>query len=213
LKSIDEEQWINWVDTLSDHHYVVMDDILSPQDLNAFKSYFEEKREAEALKKAAIGTLNQKQVDQSIRGDQILWLKNQDTDARLTPFFQWAELLKNQLNRYCFLSLSGYEVHFAHYPVGTFYKRHLDQFQGRNNRLISMILYLNQDWETSHGGQLKIYLPDGEKTIDPVFGRMVLFKSDLLEHEVLMTHKDRFSITGWMLHKPAGLGFMEIGAN
>jgi SM-20-related protein len=96
----------------------------------------------------------------------------------------------------------------AHYPAGSFYKRHLDQFKERNNRVISTILYLNKNWEASQGGELKLFFDHEEKIVEPKYGRIVSFKSDQLEHEVLKTNVDRFSITGWMLHNPVGLGFL-----
>ncbi|PIB35230.1 hypothetical protein BFP72_07380 [Reichenbachiella sp. 5M10] len=205
-----EDNWINWVDALSENHYVVIDNILPTEVLHDLKSSFDERVQEEQLRKAAIGTLNQKHVDRSIRGDEILWLDQNIADRRIRTFFDLADEIKQNLNRYCYLSLSGYEFHFAHYPVGTFYKRHLDQFQGRNNRLISMILYLNEDWKPEYGGQLHLFLEDGrEETILPTFGRMVMFKSDVLEHEVMLTAHDRYSITGWMLYQPVGLGFLE----
>ncbi|RJE74591.1 2OG-Fe(II) oxygenase [Reichenbachiella sp. MSK19-1] len=205
-----EDNWVGWVDALSENHYVVIDHILPKQILLDLKTSFDERVEAEALRKAAIGTLNQKQVDRSVRGDEILWLDKDMADQRIHTFFDLADEIKQNLNRYCYLSLSGYEFHFAHYPEGAFYKRHLDQFQGRNNRLISMILYLNEEWQPAYGGQLKLFLDGGkEETIMPTFGRMVMFKSDVLEHEVMITHHDRYSITGWMLYQPVGLSFLE----
>jgi SM-20-related protein len=32
----------------------------------------------------------------------------------------------------------------------------------------------------------------------PEWGRTVIFKSDLLEHEVMVSEQDRLSITGWL---------------
>ncbi|UXP31545.1 2OG-Fe(II) oxygenase [Reichenbachiella agarivorans] len=203
-----EDNWINWVDAISDNHYVVIDNILPHAVLNDLKDCFDKQREEEQLRKAAIGTLNQKHIDPSIRGDKILWLDREGAPAPILTFFDLAEDIRQNLNRYCYLSLSGYEFHFAHYPVGTFYKRHLDQFQGRNNRMISIILYLNEEWKPEYGGELKIYLEKEDVTIMPTFGRMVLFKSDVLEHEVLETKHDRYSLTGWMLYKPVGLGYL-----
>jgi SM-20-related protein len=112
------------------------------------------------------------------------------------------------MNRYCYLSLSDYEFHLAHYPTGTFYKRHLDQFVGRNNRMISVVIYLNEHWKVGDGGELQIYLESGDVTVQPKARRCVLFKSADVEHEVLTTNVGRDSLTGWLLYKPAGLGLL-----
>lgn len=56
---------------------------------------------------------------------------------------------------------------------------------------ITALYYLNPDWEASMGGQLRIHL-DPESTeggcrtwdIEPVLDRLVLFRSDLVDHEV-----------------------------
>ena len=61
-----------------------------------------------------------------------------------------------------------------------------------------MIMYLNDDWEIRDGGELCIYHENGKQNISPNNGKSVFFKSSELEHEVLVTHKPRMSITGWL---------------
>jgi SM-20-related protein len=95
------------------------------------------------------------------------------------------------------------EFHFAVYPQGRFYKRHLDTFQKNQRRKLSMILYLNKDWSIKNGGELVIYTQTNnqENTIPilPKFGRLVIFESQVLEHEVKPVLKGkRLSITGWL---------------
>lgn len=203
-----ENNMIRWVDQLSDQNYLAIDDFISDEELDSFRSWFSIQLENEEFSKAGIGTMDQYQVRGEIRGDYIKWL-SPEKDLPIVPYFERIELIIQNLNRLCFLSLSGYEFHFAHYPKGTFYKRHLDQFQQRSNRLISVILYLNKGWEEGDGGELKVFL-DGnrEETIRPLAKRLVLMRSDLVEHEVLETHRDRYSITGWLLYKPVGLSFL-----
>jgi SM-20-related protein len=92
-------------------------------------------------------------------------------------------------------------VHRTIYPIGSFYKRHLDQFKKDDKRKLSVICYLNTDWKESEGGQLRIYLPNGSTDIFPLAGRLVCFRSDLLEHEVLPATRERLSLTGWLLDR------------
>jgi hypothetical protein len=65
-------------------------------------------------------------------------------------------------------------------------------------RKITAILYLNHEWD---GGQLRIFhnanTNDEYIDIDPSFGKLVIFRSDLIEHEVLPSFKDRMAITFW----------------
>jgi SM-20-related protein len=101
------------------------------------------------------------------------------------------------------LGIREKEFHYAVYPEGTFYKRHLDTFQNDDRRKLSMVCYLNvEDWNPSFGGALALYQPtdEGEETklIYPLQGRMVIFESQVLEHEVLPVFQPRFSITGWL---------------
>lgn len=84
------------------------------------------------------------------------------------------------------------------YDIGGFYKRHIDQFQDNSSRKYSMISYLNDDWQKSDGGELVVYQTYNNKNITPTQGKTVLFKSNELQHEVLVTQRQRMSITGWL---------------
>lgn len=92
------------------------------------------------------------------------------------------------------------EFHYAVYPKGTFYKRHLDTFQNDNRRKLSIVCYLNEaDWPKENGGELTIYTTDQAVDILPLPGRVVLFESQVLEHEVKRVQASkRLSITGWL---------------
>jgi SM-20-related protein len=102
------------------------------------------------------------------------------------------------LNQTCYTGLTGYEFYYTLYPQGSFYKRHLDQFKSNDNRKYSMIIYLNKEWGAADGGELCIYHLTGAQYIAPEEGTSVFFKSNELEHEVLLTNKPRMSITGWL---------------
>jgi len=200
--------WEEIFDSLADNDYVVVDNFF-PEDLyRSLNIFLQELSEADQLRKAGIGTQQNFQVDKSIRGDNIFWLDPSIKEPTIQEFFQKMEELKSDLNRNFFLSLSGYEFHFAYYPPGSFYKRHSDQFAGRNNRLITVIFYFNNNWKAGDGGELKIFLQNEEKLIAPLGNRMLLFRPEKNEHEVLTTCKDRYSLTGWMLYQPPGLTFL-----
>jgi SM-20-related protein len=53
-----------------------------------------------------------------------------------------------------------------------------------------------------------MYLKRGIKDALPIAGRLVCFRSDVIEHEVLPSKKERLSVTGWMLDQEAGLKYL-----
>ena len=144
-------------------------------------------------------------MNEAIRGDSIHWIDKNSAPPSLKLYLNKLDALRLSLNQSLFLSLKDVEVHLASYPVGSFYKRHLDQFKLDDHRKLSVIAYLNEDWSNSHGGQLRMYLPNGSEDILPLAGRLVCFRSDLIEHEVLPATRTRLSITGWMLDQLSDL--------
>jgi SM-20-related protein len=159
--------------------------------------------ERQEFKPAGIGKNHQHQLNQTVRSDSILWLDEHTPALQAAEKTFLAELEKftQYLNRTCFLGLREAEIHYARYAEGSFYKKHLDQFQAEGRRKISLIFYLNPDWLPEYGGALRIYpsqAADNTADILPMAGRLVCFKSELVPHEVLVTHRTRNSITGWL---------------
>ncbi|WP_240612557.1 2OG-Fe(II) oxygenase [Brumimicrobium salinarum] len=197
--------WDEQMDLLAQQDYVIIDQFLNPEQLKNIHSFFEQKQYEGAFDKAAIGQSGSEKVIKEIRGDYTYWL-NRDVDTQITPLFSVFEEVKNIINQLMYLSLADYEFHLAHYPKGSYYKKHLDQFDGRRNRMVSMIIYLNKDWQKGDGGELRVY-PENNVPIDvePLENRCVLFRSDVLFHEVLQANTSRKSITGWMLYQSTEL--------
>ncbi len=202
-----EEKWISWMDELSEKDYVIVDDFITDELYQQIMGFFKKLEEQEELKKAGIGSSLDFQVKKEVRGDLIYWLEQQ-RDTSVSGFFELMEELSEKLRRFCFISLSGSEFHLAKYPAGTHYDRHIDQFNNRNNRQITVLIYLNENWKKGDGGELKIYNDDGNILVEPIAKRLLLFKSDVVEHEVLKTNVPRYSLTGWLLHQPAALGYL-----
>lgn len=147
---------------------------------------------------AGIGRAQQFHQNEFVRTDEICWI--QGTAAVTTAWLNWMDCLKMYLNKRLYLGLFSYESHFAHYPPGSFYKRHLDAFSGESNRVLSTVLYLNSDWGKDDGGELVMYLPGEQEDsvrVTPLAGTLVIFLSEEFPHEVLPAHRDRFSIAGW----------------
>lgn len=85
------------------------------------------------------------------------------------------------------------------------------------SRQLTCLLYLNKDWEPEDGGRLRVFTHPGVEMdikgagerfsfwgtngydIDPSFGRMVIFRSELVEHAVLPCfNTERMALTIWL---------------
>ena len=192
------------ISDILDRGYSIVDDFFDSSEIEELRQSLKDVYEADCFKKAAIGNRLNEEIDKSIRGDFILWINEAEGRAVERRFFAKINDLVAYLNRTCFLGILQKEFHYAVYPTGTFYKRHLDTFQNDDRRKLSMVCYLNDDsWIASNGGELTLYLPSetGETALDiiPRPGRMVIFESQVLEHEVKpVLASERFSITGWL---------------
>ncbi len=154
----------------------------------------------DSFKKSAIGNRTNEEIDRSVRGDFILWMDETSANEAEKLFFGKINEFVNYLNKTCFLGILHKEFHYAVYPKGTFYKRHLDTFQNDDRRKLSIVCYLNEDnWLRENGGELTIYTEKEDLDILPLPGKLVIFESQILEHEVKMVKaSERLSITGWL---------------
>jgi SM-20-related protein len=155
--------------------------------------------EQEEFRRAGIGRDQEHQLNRQVRGDQIRWLSAENPAQAM--YLNWMEQLRVGINRRLMMGLFDYECHFSRYPQGAFYRRHLDAFQGRTNRILSTVCYLNPDWQPGSGGELLIYADeqsqDPIERVEPCFGTLVVFLSDRFPHEVLPARRERLSLAGW----------------
>ena len=188
---------------LMEQQYSVVEDFFDLTEVEMLRNSLLEKYEEDNFKKAAIGNRINEVIEKTIRGDFILWLNEATAGETENTFFRKINNFVDYLNKTCFLGILYKEFHYALYPEGTFYKRHLDTFQNDDRRKLSMVCYLNdQDWKPEYGGELVIYTNENgmevPKTIYPFPGRVVIFESQVLEHEVKPVKTERLSITGWL---------------
>ncbi|MEH6596071.1 MAG: 2OG-Fe(II) oxygenase [Colwellia polaris] len=156
------------------------------------------------FKRAGIGRSTDHVINNFIRTDEICWITG-NSDAG-SAWIEWTSELQHYLNRRLFLGLFSFESHFSHYAKGDFYKKHKDAFKGEGNRVLSVVVYLNQEWSADDGGELVLY-PDKKArsslidnrniSITPSFGTIVVFLSEEFPHEVLPAMRDRYAIAGW----------------
>lgn len=187
--------------------------------------------EAEALEEAGethmgrVGRAQNETKALSIRKTHIAWLDG--ASAAQHRFMEGADALRIAMNRRLFLGLFEFEAHFAVYPPGGFYARHMDAFtlptasagafagrRAERARVVSMVAYLNRDWASADGGQLAVWehapldehgRPDMSRLddvppvaeLEPEGGGLVLMLSEVIPHEVRQSLATRYAIPGW----------------
>lgn len=187
------------IDDLLENQYAVCDAFFSDEAVQIMRAELENKLETSEFKKSAIGNKSDEKIVDAVRGDYIFWLEEDDNTAASETFFNKINDFVAYINATCYLGISAKEFHYAMYPEGTFYKRHLDVFKNDTRRKLSIVCYLNdENWQPEFGGELVIYKPENDITIYPLKGRVVIFESQILEHEVKPVQRKRFSITGWL---------------
>lgn len=185
------------IEALASQGWIVIPNFLKANQILQLREQALSHYVAGEFKQASIGQGNTKTIQTEIRRDAVLWLEEHTTGVA-GEFLAWLTELRTELNRELFLSLVEAELHFALYPAGGFYRKHIDNFRGSSARLVTVILYLNPDWQPEQGGQLKIYLDNKTLEVAPKAGTLVLFLSERFEHEVLPTEQERLSLTGWL---------------
>ena len=183
---------------LARQSWAIKPDFLPPSLASQLASEAESCNQSGGLSPAGTGQGPEREIRQEIRGDGIYWLDAQNATPAQTDYLDRMETLRLAVNRELQLGLFDLEAHFARYPAGAFYKKHLDVFRADERRTLSVICYLNENWQTGDGGQLRLYL-ENEQTLDvlPEGGTLACFISAGLYHEVLPATRPRLSVTGW----------------
>ena len=154
------------------------------------------------FRRAGVGRGDNLTIREDVRKDHVMWLQESEISLCQNAYLRRLDTLREDINRSLFLGLMDFEGHFAIYPEGAFYKPHLDRHRLSMDRLMTVILYLNPNWQPEDGGELKIRTTPGSEDgpfelIEPRMGTMVCFLSGDHWHEVLPARKTRASITGW----------------
>ncbi len=191
---------------IAENGYAAIEHCLPPATIATLASEAKKLQEIGEMHRAGTGQNSAAKPDDSIRGDFIHWLDEAEISPTQQEYLQRMEELRENLNQNFYLGLFDIESHFAIYPPGAIYRKHLDQFQENKHRQVSCILYLNDAWQHENGGQLRLYLDGQEPTpyldFEPVGGTMVAFLSGRFYHEVLPAKQERLSLTGWFRTRP-----------
>lgn len=192
-----DKSFENLISSFIENRIGISNDFLSKSLSSHLKSNVLQLQNEQALFRAGIG--NQQKFIQitEVRKDLVYWLDKVHGNEYENMFLNLIDDFIKYLNMTCYAGITSCEFHYSIYEVGGFYKRHLDQFQSNSSREYSMVSYLNSDWKTEDGGELCVYQKDKAIYIQPLEGKTVFFKSNELEHEVLITNQKRLSVTGW----------------
>jgi SM-20-related protein len=182
--------------------WVVVPSFLSEEEACALATESRTLWENGDFRRAGIGRGENLTIREDIRRDHVMWLDGEQATAAQKVYLDRLDEVRIALNRRFFLGLHEFEGHIALYPVGGFYKAHLDRHRGSQDRVVTAILYLNENWQPSDGGQLKLWTTPGvmegpTELVEPRLGTLVCFMAGDHWHEVQPAEKPRLSVTGW----------------
>jgi SM-20-related protein len=178
--------------------WTVQKDFFSPELIQQLQKRLNTLREEGKLKHAGVGREKDFHIEQSIRNDLISWFDEENLEPAEKEYLAVLNDLQQAFNQNFYLGLFEVEIHFALYSPNAFYKRHLDQHRDQDSRVLTVVTYLNENWDEDDGGELCIYLKNGQRVIvSPQAGTFVCFFSADFEHEVFPAKRERSSITGW----------------
>ena len=143
----------------------------------------------------------------SVRGDRVLWV-DKEALAR-GPFHALREAVRN-IDKLVVSELSKRvpeklrnvsersDPMLSIYPaVGARFQKHVDN-TAEDGRALTVLCYLNDSWESSMGGQLRVFNKQGNAVdVCPSGGRLAMFYADEVPHEVLPSYAKRDAFTLW----------------
>ncbi|MGH8714452.1 MAG: 2OG-Fe(II) oxygenase [Casimicrobiaceae bacterium] len=187
---------------IGEHGWAAEPSFLSAATVAALRAEAHRRHAAGEFRAAGIGRNRARAERVDIRGDRILWLDELAATVAELPLWRALGALRTALNEAFFLGLFSFEGHYALYPPDAFYRRHRDRFRDDDARIVSFVLYLNEDWSPRDGGALRMHLDDGACDIWPDGGTAVSFMAERFEHEVLPSARQRLAVTGWFRRRP-----------
>ena len=200
---------ISILHTLAKYGFCVVDNLV-PSEL-AEKTLEEIRRSYHTSGKFAPGKLSNGAMNRmsrldDIRGDSVMWLDGSN-DEHVFLLQVAKQMNKLALSLYHANGIAMNRVSKSKVMVSCYdgngkgYKKHIDSPRDDSLKL-TFIYYLNKNYEKRHGGCLRIHTDSRSVDISPEFGKLVIFRSDTLVHEVLPAYIRRFAFTTWYMEVP-----------
>jgi SM-20-related protein len=191
-------EWESLDQSIQSQSLYIANSPLSSEELEDLLQYYMMLKNNDLLRQAKIGRGILEQKASSIRNDYIFWIDDWSLTNGLHAYSKFLNEVIDFFIQNFRLPLKRFESHLACYPPGSFYKKHYDQHEKTMHRQISIILYLT-NYERGHGGELILY-PQGSEPVmvTPQKGKVVIYPSRGMLHEVLPSHHERVSMTSWM---------------
>ncbi|MFT5585436.1 MAG: SM-20-related protein [Cognaticolwellia sp.] len=133
--------------------------------------------------------------DNRVRTDRRAW--ESDLPGRFLGMRERFVEVSTELNAAAWMGLAGFSIQLAAFEPGGHYQAHRDALRGDKARRVTAILYLNSEWKAADGGCLRVHSSGKSLDIEPRGGRLVVFLSDRLLHEVLPGRAVRHAATAW----------------
>lgn len=185
------------LDFLIENSWVEIENYFPEAQVASLLDYAKILDEESKFKIATIKNQLFQEKNTQVRRDSIYWIDDWDFHLALKDYKTKIDYLTLYFRENLRLSIKSFEGHLAFYNIGDFYKKHIDQHLTTRHRQISFVTYLNE----SIGGELVIYDQADKnkitKIIHPKSGKVVIFLSPIIFHEVLPAKSERFSLTGW----------------
>jgi SM-20-related protein len=182
---------------LSDQGFSIVESGFGADYASAVRAEISHLQAGGGMRPAAIGRAGGRTLHPEIRRDGTSWFEPEALTPVQSSLWGFLEKMREHLNQTLFLGLWDLEGHYAVYPAGGFYQKHLDRFRDDSKRTVSVVVFFNERWRREDGGALVLDLPDGPREILPQAGTMVFFLSDRIAHEVQATQRERASFAGW----------------
>jgi SM-20-related protein len=144
---------------------------------------------------SAAGTGASHTRDPTVRSDRTAW--ESDLSGRFVGLRERFAEVRAELNSAAWMGLAGFTIQLAVFDPGGHYQSHRDALRGDAARRITAILYLNRKWSAADGGCLRVHTSDTPRDIEPRGGRLVVFLSDRVLHEVRPSRVVRQAATAW----------------
>jgi SM-20-related protein len=185
---------------LGDGRALVFDGVLGLAIAEAVRSEALDMLAAGRLRPAGVG--RGAVVLTQTRGDLITWLDPAEPPPPFVPVIERFAALMQVLNYSAYLGARTLELQLAVYEPGSGYARHRDALAGSSTRRATVIYYANP-WQPDDGGELEVWEGEAARVIEPIADRLVVFRSDVLEHAVREVAQQprggsRVAISGWL---------------